>query len=200
MTESAPQQESKLPEQLLGARTVGYIDSSSFPWIDHEEEPGPITVSELKFVDGIIYVASAIPKSLRPISEIARKQDRVSDGESYGLSDMMLIKAAQIESSGQFSQSGRTDSIRGDIDADYAGLTIRAFKEGSKANTRRLYYGVSYVSEFGIKKVDESVQIDQERPILVRLALTDKANQIKALSKLTTHTTKQLKNWGAGSH
>ncbi len=199
MSEQIQKTESKLPEQLEAARLVGQIPASEFPWLTEAQPGDAVNVSELTFADGRIFVASAVPKRLEKITEIARSQDpKLADGEQYSRTDKLLLMAAHIEASGQSLDSGRISRLRGDISPLYNDYEIGAYKESPKPNTRRMYYAYTSLSETGFKS-KKGADVDKDAPLMVRLCWTDKKHQLDSLKVLTTHTVGELRERKVGS-
>lgn len=196
MSEQPTTPESQFPGQLISSKEVGYLPAEILPWMPEDKK---VSVSELVFPEGKIYVASTIPDSLEKATIIARKQDaNLEEGEFYSKSDKMLILAAHLEASNQSIQSKNISTLVGEINPLFDDFGVRAYKEAPKPNTRRLYYAYTTTETIGIK-ANNDAKIEQSTPILIRLALTDKKNQISVLKFLTTHSTASLRKGNAGS-
>lgn len=196
MSEQPSRAEAEFPAQLISSKEVGYLPAEILPWMPEDKK---VSVSELVFPEGKIYVASAIPDSLEKATITARKQDaNLEEGEFYSKTDKMLLLAAHLEASGQSIKSKNISNIVGEINPLFDDFGVRAYKEAPKPNTRRLYYAYTTTESIGIK-ANNDTEIEQSTPVMIRLALTDKKNQISVLKFLTTYSTASLRKGNAGS-
>jgi hypothetical protein len=200
MAEQAPNLEQNLPEQVVAAQTVGQIPVANLPWLSDAAPGQGVNVSEFQFADGSsIYLASAIEPKLQKIAEKARARDpKLSEGERYTPSDRMFLLAAQLEANGQAIQSSNIAGVRGDISSKYQGMRLKAYKEGLKANTRRVYYGLTSLQQTGFQPSNPNASPSPDGLFIIRLALTDKNHQVETLARLTGQSIKTLRNQGAG--
>lgn len=158
-----------------------------------------VSLSELTFPDGVVYLASAVPPSLEKVTEIARSQDsRPTPSEPYTRLDKLMLLGCHLEATNQSGSSGKINLLMGDIAPEFEQFSLRALHESKKPNARRIYYAYTNAKKIGAVP-QSGVDLDPDVPVLVRLAATDKANQLKVLKRLTSHSNGQLRKFGAGS-
>lgn len=190
-----------LPEQLEASRHVGFISSDQFPWLDRPEGRVQVAVTELKFNDGLIYVASAGTQKLNRISEEMQNREKQTANDGYNRLDSYWMQACHLEANGNATNSEHIKLVKGGVSPEFKGLALKDWRESNKPNTRRIYYAMTSLSHFSVSPASgvPSTELKTERPLLIRLGITDKQHQLEVLARLTGQSRRVLKNQGAGS-
>lgn len=198
MAEQITTQEQNFPEELRGSRVVGTIPTQELAWMS-DSESTQINVSELDFAEGKIYLASAIPKSLSKITQIAASKDPSPSAEDpYSKLDRYGLMACRLEASGLSGGSAKIKLLNGSS-GDYGDFSVRSFSESPKPNARRMYYAYTSLSKASFRPNTGMQDVDENAPLMIRICWTDKQNQIKALRVITGKSTAKLKDQGAGA-
>lgn len=188
------------PENMLESRIVGHVPSDSLPWLA-DGDPKQVSISEVVFPEGSIYVASAIPNRLKKYTEEVRAKDPSSNEQTdYSRLDEFMMKAARLEASGGSGQSDRIHIVRGRSEA-FSNFTIKSYGESPRPNTRRMYFVHTNLGRFGdaMELAPGVKPLDRDKSLLVRLGYADKQNQLKVLKYLTGKSRKDLRAGNAGS-
>ena len=196
-----PSPELVFPEQLRESRVVGTIDSADFPWLSGIE-PKPLHVAELTYDEGVIYAVSAGTPKMNAITRKMSEADKhVSADGRYSRLDQFFLQACHLEVNGTAGQSRAINLLRGVEDADFEGLTIKAWHESPKPNTRRLYYGLTRLSSINMTPVNDKIaqELEPKANLFIRFGYTDKQNQLTFLHLLTGRSRQKLRNFNAGS-
>jgi hypothetical protein len=143
-----------------------------FPWASDEA----LEVSALKAPEGNVLFCEAMSPKARNISDRLRgqKQNRKDFASFWG-------KVKEIEAGNHASSHNNINRVHFVSSENFDGLTILRYGTVG-ANARRLYYIKTYAEKYPhIAKMATEQDIDPSTPLLILIAETDKANQIKIL-------------------
>lgn len=166
----------ELPAEAEAKETIhlGEIDSP-FPWAPSKKTHIFLIRkggSSMLFCEGMSDAADAISDQLRVQSENREDFDRSWE----------FVKEAEINGIGL--NHGNINRVKDQSAAAYDGVSVLYYGSPGR-NARRIYYVKVPVSKYPpIGKLAEQAGLDADTPILVLVAETDKAKQLKILHEL----------------